>query len=75
MNKRLKALDEAFQENPAIMLGVGAAFLTGLAKLVQAVAHARGSNAYARDVNRRVRQDQKQTRRQQQQRQRRQQNK
>lgn len=49
-----KKLANKFEENPMAFLAVGAAFMTGFAKLVDAAAHARGSNAYAKQVNHRV---------------------
>lgn len=47
------------EENPALALGIGAAFLGGLGKVIAAIGHARGSHAYAKDVNRRIKQSKK----------------
>jgi hypothetical protein len=60
MSRRfLDNLKHQAEENPALTLGIGAAFLTGIGKVIAAVGHARGSHAYAKDVNRRIKQSKK----------------
>ena len=55
MNRRfLDNLKHQAEENPVMALGIGAAFLTGVGKIIAAAGHARGSHAYAKDVNRRI---------------------
>jgi hypothetical protein len=54
MHPFLVNLKRQAEENPIVALGVGAATLTALGKLIDALGHARGSNAYAKDVNRRI---------------------
>ena len=44
----------SFEDNPPLFMGMSAAVLTAVAKIIQAVGDSRGSHAYARDVNRRV---------------------
>jgi hypothetical protein len=60
MNRRfLDNLKHQAEENPIMALGIGAAVLTGLGRVIAAAGHARGSHAYAKDVNRRIKQSNK----------------
>lgn len=54
MKKFTETLTRSFQENPVVTIGVGAAFITSLAKFISAIGNARGSHAYAKQVNHRV---------------------
>lgn len=51
----LQQLGRQAEENPMVAFGVGAAFLTAIAKVIQAWGDSAGSRAYARDVDRRRR--------------------
>lgn len=44
-------LKRAWNENPMLVLGVGAAAVTSVAKLLDAVSAAQGRKAYAKQVN------------------------
>lgn len=54
MNEFFTNLKKNAIENPMLTLAAAAAVVTATSKLIDAVGHARGSNAYAKDVNRRV---------------------
>lgn len=49
-------LKRAWNENPMLVLGVGAAAVTSVAKLLDAVSAAQGRKAYAKQVNNSVKQ-------------------
>ena len=57
MNRFFENLKREAEANPTITLGVGAAFLTAVGKLIQAHGESAGSRAYARQVNHRIRHD------------------
>lgn len=62
MNRFFENLKREAEANPTITLGVGAAFLTALGKLIQAHGESAGSRAYAKQVQHRIRQDRRRTR-------------
>jgi hypothetical protein len=59
MEKFLNNLVRQAEENPIVALGVGAALITAISKLIDATGHAKGSRAYARDVERRIKKQSK----------------
>lgn len=54
MNKFLAKLQQQAEDNPILVLGVGAAAVTAVAKLVESVSAVQGRRAYAKQVNHRV---------------------
>lgn len=55
--KKPAAIDkikDAWNENPILVIGVGAAAVTATAKLIDAVSAAQGRRAYAKQVDHRV---------------------
>lgn len=50
----LTPLKRAWDENPLLVLGIGAAAVTSVAKLIDATSAAQGRRAYAKQVNHRV---------------------
>ena len=62
MNRFFENLKREAEANPTITLGVGAAFLTALGKLIQAHGESAGSRAYAKQVQHRIRQDRRRSR-------------
>jgi hypothetical protein len=56
MNQFFENLKREAEANPTLTLGVGAAFLTALGKLIQAHGDSAGSRAYAKQVNWKIRQ-------------------
>jgi len=54
MNRFLTNLRRQAEENPVIAIGVGAAAVTALSKLLSASNENRNSKAWAKEVNRRV---------------------
>lgn len=55
MDKFLANLKRQAEENPVLALGVAAAVITAVSKLIDANGRAKGSRAYARQVDYRVR--------------------
>jgi hypothetical protein len=51
MKLDLTPLKRAWNENPMLVLGVGAAAVTAASKLIDAVSAAQGRKAYAKQVN------------------------
>jgi hypothetical protein len=54
-NKFLDKLAKQAEENPIVAIGVGAALITAISKLMDARGNMRNSRAWSREVNRRVR--------------------
>lgn len=54
MEINLTKLKQQVEDNPLVALGIGAAAVTAVAKLVDAVSAAQGRRAYAKQVNYRV---------------------
>lgn len=50
----LDRLKQQFNENPVLVIAVGAAAVTAVAKLVDAVSAAQGRKAYAKQINHKV---------------------
>jgi len=50
----IEDLKKKWEEDPLVVLGVGAAVVTAAAKLIDSLSARRGRNAYARQVNYRV---------------------
>lgn len=57
MNRFFENLKREAEQNPTVTLGIGAAFLTALGKVIQAHGDSAGSRAYARQVNYKIRQE------------------
>lgn len=55
MDKFLNNLKRSAEENPLFALGVGAAALTAISKLLNAGTERKNSKAWAKEVDRRVR--------------------
>jgi hypothetical protein len=53
MYEFLKRLELQAKENPILALGVGAGFITAVAKLIDAVGGVASKRAYANEANRR----------------------
>lgn len=51
MDKFLLRLKEQAEENPIMVVGVGAAFVASAAKLIDSVGSVRSKNAYAKRMN------------------------
>jgi len=51
MKLNLTPLKRAWNENPMLVLGVGAAVVTAASKLLDSVSAAQGRKAYAKQVN------------------------
>lgn len=51
MKLDLTPLKRAWNENPVLVLGVGAAAVTAVSKLLDSVSAAQGRKAYAKQVN------------------------
>lgn len=56
MNRFFENLKREAEQNPTVALGIGAAFLTAVGKVIQAHGESAGSRAYARQVNYKIRQ-------------------
>lgn len=54
MDKFLTKLKAQAEDNPMLIIGVGAATVTAVAKLIDAVGAAQGRKAYAKQVQYRV---------------------
>lgn len=54
MNDFLRNLQRQAEENPVLALGVGAALITAISKLVDSNSNARNSKAWAQEVARRT---------------------
>ena len=54
MELDLTNLKHQFEQNPAAVIGVGAAAIAAIAKLIDATSAAQGRRAYAKQVNYRV---------------------
>lgn len=54
MDKFIANLKRQAEENPIMAIGVGAATVTAVTKLIDAVSAAQGRKAYAKQVNYRV---------------------
>ena len=50
-------LKAQFNENPVLVIGVGAGAVTAAAKLIDAVSAAQGRKAYAKQINHKVKKD------------------
>lgn len=59
MKRHIDRLKYEFEQNPLLVIGVGAAAITATAKLVDALSAAQGRRAYAKQVDHRVKQSQK----------------
>lgn len=57
MNRFFENLKREAEQNPTVTLGIGAAFLTAVGKMIQAHGDSAGSRAYARQVNYKIRRD------------------
>jgi cytochrome b len=57
MNEFLNNLKRQAEENPVLALGVGAALITAISKLIDSGATARNSNAWKQEVARRAMKD------------------
>jgi len=55
MNEFLESLKRQAIENPIVALGVGAALITAMSKLVDSTSDSRNSKAWAKEVERRNR--------------------
>lgn len=51
-------LKRNIEDNPLVAIGVAVGVVTVVAKLIDAVGHARGSSAYARQVNAKIKKSQ-----------------
>ena len=53
MKKAKEKIIQAWEENPLLVIGVGAAATTAIAKLIESMASARNTRTWAKEVNRR----------------------